>query len=468
MDSRFGAVGAAMPLGGASCGSARVESKSLVTPRAGTGARGVGNTPRSSPRFNALIDYCTVRFDGGFDPDCEVAKKLASALCLDFGAEVDDEGGKYGYTTTRLYDEDTYVRFGGDRNESLTSPATWILEMSGGGCRAFERRFESYVASSMPFEVGPSELDAMTAAQWAFFLETALLYGGVFTHIDLALDDFSGRVPYPGVIKKVESRSYVSSLRARDRDGTLGDQPLVEKRGIGQAVSYYIGSESCLRLNIYNKKAEREAHSFTVDIPSWTRWELRYHHDYAVACAPEVIKALRGGRFPAFVAGLLGGVVSFRSLPAGGDRAHLSRCPVWRPWERFLRGVSLQRVVCQARAESTVSSNAKWLDKDASLSLARYVFSSPENAQAAFRYLVNSGFSRFGSKDLIVINNFRRSKGLAPYASKKEALAKVSEWFDLLSDCPDEVNSLFGGESLKLGSARYDPDSLRGKGGKGK
>ena len=459
-------AGAGMPVGEASCGSAPVSVAGRAC--AGACARGVGNTPRSSPLFNALIDYCTIRFDGDFRPDCEVAKKLAAALCLDFGAEVDDECGRYGYTTSRLYDEDTYVRFGGERNESLTAAKTWILEMSGGGCRAFECRFMSRVVGSVGFDASFADLDRMMASRWAFFLETALFLGGVFTHIDVALDDFSGRVPYPGVIRKVESRSYVSSLRARGRDGLLDDWPLVEKKGIGDAVSYYIGSESCLCLNIYNKKREREAHSFVVDIPSWTRWELRYHHEYAVACVPEVIRALRENRFPAFAAGLLGGVVSFRSLPAGADRAHLSRFPVWRPWERFLRGVSSQKIVCQARAESTVSSNAKWLDRDASPALSRCVFASPENALAAFRYLVNSGFARFGSKDLIVINNYRASKGLPAYKSKREALAKVAEWFDLLSDCPDEVAGLFGGESLKLGSARYDPDSLKGKGGKGK
>lgn len=438
-----------------------VDPKASVSgsPRASAHARGVGNTPRSSPLFNTLIDYITISFDGDFSPDCEGARNLAGPLCLDFGAQVDDEKGLYGYETKRYYDEETCVMFGGEKNHSNTSKTTWIIDISGQGCRCFEKRFVRSLLASCPEGFTDVALDEAMASRWALVIDTALLCGGRFTRIDVANDDFSGRVPYGSVIKKIEARHYLSSLRSRGRDGFLED-PLVEKRGIGEAVSYYIGSKSCVMLNIYNKKAEREAHSAIVDIPSWTRWELRYYHDYAEACAPEVSASLRENRFPAFAAGLLGGIVSFRSCPSVVDRAHMARYPIWRKWERFLKGVSLHKIICQARAESTVSSNAKWLDRDAGKAFARFAFASPENAEAAFSYLVNSGFSRFGTKDLIAINNYRVSKGLKPYADKKEAMENVLGWFDFLRDVPEEVNSLFGGKALKLGSAKYDFDSL--------
>jgi len=430
-----------------------------VSPRASAHARGSGNTPRSSPHFNTLIDYITISFDGDFEPNCEVAKNLAEPLCLDFRADVDDEKGLYGYTTKRFYDEDTCVMYGGERNGSLTSRRTWIIDISGTGCRCFEKRFVCGFLASHPEGVTSSMLDEAVARQWALFIDTALLFGGRFTRIDLANDDFSGCVPYRSVIKKIESRSYLSSLRSRGRDGTLED-PLVEKKGIGESVSYYIGSKSCVMLNVYNKKSERESKGGVVDIPSWTRWELRYYHDYAIACAPEVSAALKENRLPAFVAGLLGGIVSFRSMPVNADRAHLSRYPVWRPWERFLKGVSLHKIICQARAESTVSSNAKWLYKDASKALARFSFASPQNGYAAFCHLLNSGFSRFTSKDLIAINNYRRLKGLPPFKDKAEAFRNASGCLDILKDSPDEVSHLFGGQSIKLGNSTYDFDSL--------
>jgi DNA relaxase NicK len=375
---------------------------------------------------------------------------------------VDDEKGRYGYTTKRFYDEETCVIWGGDRNASLSSSHTWIIEVSGSGCRAFERRFVDRYLEMHSEGVPESELDKATALQWALVIDTALLFGGHVTRIDVAVDDFSGRVPYSGVIKKIESRSYLSSLRSRGRDGTLED-PLVEKQGIGESVSYYIGSKSCVMLNVYNKKAERESKACVVDIPSWTRWELRYHDRYAVACAPEVSAALKENRFPAFAAGLLGGIVSFRSLSSNPDRAHLSRYPVWRPWERFLKGVSSHKIICQVRAESTVSSNAKWLNRDAGKALSRFAFASPENAEASFIYLLNSGFSRFGSKDLIVVNNYRKEKGLPVYSSKEECLKNASGWFDVFRDIPAEVESLFGKQALKLGSAKYDSESFKGR-----
>lgn len=433
-------------------------------------AGGVSNTPHSDIYVKSLVDgkplgfvnvcvdYLKVRFDGSFDKGSSSLRKLWSFLCVDPDCFVKGFGMS-GYKSSFFVEEGLSVMYGGDFTRNKDGAETWLLDMKGSGCRSFEQR----VAFSHPGS-SDSEVDFFVKRAWADLVREILSLNGVCTRVDLPTDDFSGIVPFDGLKERCESRSYQSNMRSFSLVPSFGDcEPdpgffnKSNKRNV-QGWSYTMGSRESVQLCIYDKKAEREVNTGNdVLVSSWIRYECRFYHDNAVTALNMLSNALDDGDVASFIVSVLAGSIRFigEEGPYRGNNRAQGR--VWSPWARFVSGYDVVRVVSQSRAESTVESNAKWLDLDASKAFARLAGSDPSLVGEYVRFFLNSGVSKLDGKDLFSVNSRRRSKGLEPYKTVQAMVSGIisgsKDFVDVLQDVPDSVIELFGKAVLKNGSA---------------
>lgn len=435
--------------------------KSVFSPSRIDNVGGVSNTPCSRIKdlfVNVCIDYLKVTFVGKFSlsGDSDISK-LMDLLFIDT-EKASMRNGASGYNKGYDLDEGLSVFYGGAFTQS-DGKDTWLLDMKGSACRHFEER----VAAAHPDDFGYS-LDWQVTMAWDQLVHYILKIGGSCTRIDLPVDDFSGIVPFDGLKQRCEKRSYVSNMRTFSlvpsfEDTDPGVFHLSRHKGV-DGWTFTMGSRETCQLCIYDKKAEREVNAGAVVlVPSWIRYESRFYHGNAVE-ALNMLAASFGskGGIGDFIVSVLKSMASFR----GEDKPYVGKnirlAPVWSAWSHFLEGYDTTRVISQARAESTVETNARWLDDDASKALARLVATSPNYVLEYYRYLLNTGVSKLEKKDLFSINNARRLMKLPLYKDLDDCvsslIADCSKDFDVLADSPSEVIKLFKNDALKNGSSR--------------
>ena len=121
----------------------------------------------------------------------------------------------------------------------------------------------------------------------------------------------------------------------------------------------------------------------------------------------------------------------------------------------------------QHRVESTVQSNALWLNADASKSIARICYCYPELTLDLFYALLKDGISKFDKKDLFKINNQRLEEGLPKYPTLKDATDDFKERFHAkygeIPPIHSRIEELLKADVAKLGGVKYKADDVEGE-----
>lgn len=423
---------------------------------------GNSNTPHSTKFVNVCVDYLSIRFRGQFDRNDRDFLELCAKMFVDEGLLHKDAGRNF-YSSRFDAAVGTCFLFGGSMTVSDGSP-TWMLEMKGSGCRAFEER-----VASLHSDEDAVVIDWFVRIAWDALIRQIWRMGGECTRIDLPTDDFSGIVPFDGLKERcsAENRCYVSSMRALNvvnkfpQVDDLEIFNVIDSRKAGKnGWSATLGSRKSVQLCIYDKKAERASKGFDVIVSSWIRYEVRFYHDNAKEAFSLLMMAFESpepNSVADFIVGCLSGCVRF--LESGSkNRSNRSMIRTWAPWESFVSGFDGVRVVSQARAESSVLSNARWLKEDVSRTLARIIASDNVNSDGILRYLYCVGLAKIDDKDLILINQYRVERGLGKYRDVDElrhALLMGNKAIKPIDDEWDEsVDRMFGSKPSANGSAR--------------
>ena len=180
--------------------------------------RGLSNTPAASPPLPkpygvaTSIDWLRVRFNGLFKPSSSgdwIWKPLFDALHID-PMVFEDRKGVQGYARGYQYADHIYVFAGGASTRNSKDEDTFILELSGQGCREFERIVvDEQWRNNMPNPSRTESYDEWEAKikfdAWAKFINTIVDLGGICTRLDIPTDDLSGLVPFEELKEKIIS-----------------------------------------------------------------------------------------------------------------------------------------------------------------------------------------------------------------------------------------------------------------------
>jgi len=431
-----------------SAGVTSVSEKRSTTIEGG----GVSNTPPSSYsilKTNCCIDYLKVRFDGHFHPTINAFRDLLLAYVVDPGT-YSEVKGRSGYAQGYQFDENFFVFSGGTFTMS-DGVETFLVEMKGSGCREFERRIRA-----MNWQKTPEEIDKAVHDGWRDLFETIEKYKGHCTRLDVPTDDFTGIIPFEELKSKIEGHCFSSTLRAYaiDKDPDLDHAKIDVINSKYHGWTANIGSRTNAQLCIYNKWAERVAKGYTVTIPTWIRYEVRYYHESAED-ALRILTSAYEDKNPLAVSetivGFLAGLIDIKDHPLANG--NINKAPTWDKWEKFLKRARAIKVKSQQRTETTVATNALWLDHDASKALARIFAVHPEDIEAAFYYLLLKGTEGFDDTDIFKINNFLKENNKTPYSGKVEDIKARLQKKIKNVDLPPLMKKLFFENLAKLGSS---------------
>lgn len=232
-----------------------------------------------------LFDYFSITWND----DCASPLSFMDILGIDRASFIAGRGGGHSYVH-RDYFEGISIMYGG-RDE------VW-LEMTGKGCRAFE---------------------TYGSGDWQALFDLTRDRHFHLTRLDVAYDDFSGRLPILDVYHAIDPEYKELDIVSKSRWWKLERS--------SQGVCCYLGSpQSDLRIRVYDKAAEQG-----YDI-HWTRFELQLRDEHAQA----FVDRIGGDAGKCFL-----GVLSHfcRVVVPSDDDTNRSRWPTADFWARFVDGV---------------------------------------------------------------------------------------------------------------------------------
>lgn len=427
------------------------------------------------PRFNCCIDYLKVTFPGDFFPEMGRIKPFLPLLSA-YKVRIQDavrRGGLNGYKRGYEFDEHLIICAGGEYTKKVaTDEETFNIEMKGEGCRDFEKkvRYENQGKTD-------KEVDAAVLAAWKHLFETILEFRGNCTRIDLPTDDFCGFVPLEELKPRIKNRIYASRMRRNDKidpnsDGDNATEDEKEKyfdeeeewdenpmdgtirTSNNGGYTATLGTRTYCQLCIYNKKAEREHNTMgVVNMPNWVRFECRFYHRTADHIFTKMVAEVDEKdpcSFNKFCVGCLAGIIEFKDK----KKKQIRHAEVWPIWKQFIGEVSKVETVSQSRVESTVQSNALWLNADASKAIARICMCYPKLSNDLFYALLRDGIGRFDQKDLAKINNQRRQDQLPLFENLEDLSKKFLEDYGKIPEPDEKMVKFLAKEVAKLNGVK--------------
>ena len=268
------------------------------------------------------------------------------------------------------------------------------FKLSGEGCRDFE-------------SLGLDYID---------LFKSIYSYSFRFSRIDISVDDFSGKfftldklVHYcrcGHVSTKFKSFIDIQkfSLSKEGRDSDF----------LGRTLQF--GSKaSNVQVTFYDKKKERESQSFEVDssIKFWLRTEVRYRHELADSVVCLILKDSLNINY--LLKSTLKSYIDFKDLNYKDSK--VCRIPTAKFWTRFLDIVDSLKLT-NYLPESNIVKKSLWLNYSISKSNLMVLLGELDNLRVdeiSSDYLLDflkNGLLKFTYKDLSIINEYRRSKGL--------------------------------------------------------
>lgn len=177
---------------------------------------------------------------------------------------------------------------------------------------------------------------------------------------------------------------------------------------------------SDVEITFYDKYKERNNAGYTVDnnITFWLRTELRFRHSKAL----EVFKNLTENEdYSSYIMGVLYNYIDFKTFNSSNNQ--VSRRPTVQWWLRFIGDVSKIKL-CTRSSDRTITQKYNWLLNSTSKTQLMCYFADLPNIKLdnlsidlLFKLLVN-GSKNIKQKDIVLINDYRISKGLPLIDSK--------------------------------------------------
>jgi len=205
-------------------------------------------------QLTMLFDYVRIRF-----PTLDVKYVVETILQLKLDFMIHEDFGFYSYSE-HYYMGDIFVLVSPEAEKGI------LLELKGQGCRQYE-----------------CFLLAQHRSWYDFFMD-ALVEGGVFKRLDLAINDMVGILDVPELTKKCRDEECISVFRSFKsyRSGELVQSREENKLSMGNTL--YIGSlKSEVYFCIYEKDYEQYV-KYNIpmeETPVKNRFEIRLKNDRA-------------------------------------------------------------------------------------------------------------------------------------------------------------------------------------------
>lgn len=219
----------------------------------------------------------------------------------------------------------------------------YTVLMAGQGCRQFEKFL------------------LFQNRNWFSFIENARAFKVNFPRIDLAIDDYKTFFDI-SVLKQMAKNGLCQS---RLKIGK-GHDSFSIRDGESRGETLNFGSMSSdFFMTFYEKNYEQAVQlgldNFD-DLEKWNRYELKFRHEYA----DKVAKLLVEKRdVMQVVMPILNEKVRFIEKRTDKQK---SRCPVWKPWEEFMKNVS-KIGLSMSRPDKSLPRFYSWLSKSVAPSL---------------------------------------------------------------------------------------------------
>lgn len=329
-----------------------------VSPRIGnTGAQ---NTYRDGLR--ALVDWVGATFSTDTPPE-----RIADILGLPFGLFVQMDRGAMGYRKQLRFGHISIFYDG-------TAQMGVHLEMSGQGCREFEK---------------------MQPYRWDYLFQYIRLYGK-FTRLDVAIDDFKGYFTIGKLVDYV--RKGLCSSRFK-KAITIESNHVSDGRSAGQTL-YFGSPTSRIKVRFYDKFRERQEaqKELEEDVTFWNRTELELRDERADVMAEEILNSDSLGDT---VSSVLKNYINFKKK---GSDSNKSRWPDSEFWQIFLGDVEKLKL-SHVAPDRTVSRIKNWIDKQTPRSLA-VLFKALGEDYYYLQELIEKGLEQLTDQDEAIINAY--------------------------------------------------------------
>lgn len=291
-----------------------------------------------------------------------------------------------------LFDEDIYFFVGGPTKAGASYPSV-LLDMSGGACRKFDRRYPDNVYEHY-FELSKVLLKEPDLN---------------ISRFDTPIDDFIGEIfPYSYLKEKIRNCHLVTTARhvlniekSRISDGTF------------LGISSQIGSrESDEMIEVYDKNLERKVQGYLTYYDYHYRFEYRTKNGKAM----DLFLKLYDVDFDLtkVVPNALLNFLQFKQRTIDGSPTNDKSRHHWdldKKWINFLQTAEAIKLSNASRHESTISVMSKWYER--SVSKTDLLLEIADNDIAKnFKLLAKlDAIERLKSTDLAKLNNYYASKG---------------------------------------------------------
>lgn len=350
---------------------------------------------------NVLFDYLKATFtlpeltEYVYPDDCTFYVDLIDLLCVDKEYIESKDGAMHGYNHTIHVGENIKIYMTGPKTKN--GFPTHLLEMTGKGCR----EFDSY------------------GGDWIKLLSHLVDYGCNITRLDIANDliDYHP-ITMNMILAKIENDEY-STPRHRNRQ-IIRSGKVKSSANPGTSITFGTRKSSSV-LQIYDKKAERQAKNIMVDCSSWIRFELRLYTDKALVFILECLIGYRekNRTLPELFSGVLSDFITFLEPPEIDNTKVIQVIPEKRSWktcawwDEYIGNVEKIRIKNQYQLESSITDNIDWLHKSVAKLLMRVSSSlRPNEMGLLLKDMLSIKVSELTKKDLSKVNTHRRLIGL--------------------------------------------------------
>ena len=269
------------------------------------------------------------------------------------------------------------------------------FKLSGKGCRVFD-------------ELG---------LNWFNFIDFLLTehndYKIMISRVDIAIDDFTNDYFDLNKINEYILRGKIVTKFRKSLDMISRDLSKPKKL---YGAQIQLGSKSSgVEVTFYDKKLERINNDYVVDpnIKYWIRTELRFRHEYALKVLENIMKYNNDLNYT--IKGVLHNYVRFIEF----DNSRKERCSTSLWWLDYLERVDKIKFNIKYK-ESDITRKINWMDTSVSKSNFM-VLASMNNLIGVDEYVgdylinfIKLGYEKIKTKDLDIINTYRRKKGLTP------------------------------------------------------
>lgn len=267
------------------------------------------------------------------------------------------------------------------------------FKLSGQGCRDFEELNLDYIT----------------------LFKNIYKFSFNFNRIDISIDDFTDKYfTLPGLLKYCKKGRVSSRFKSCLN---IEKMSLSSTNNLGHTLQF--GSKSSnIQITFYDKIKERISQGYVVEnhIKFWTRTELRFRHESADLIICTILKD--SSNINTIVKSILSEYIDFKNLSS--NDSNISRISSALFWTDFLENVDSLKLN-KYLPESSITKKANWLKNSVSKTNFMVYISQLDNLsvdEITSDYLLNFlnyGSDKFCYKDLLTINDYRRSHKLEPF-----------------------------------------------------